>query len=318
MAPIPTEQFEALFHAIPDGVTIQDAEGRLVFANASAAQFIGYDSVAALLEVSPAEFMARFELFDDEGKPLSFDRLPGRLVLRGEPAPDVTVRFRNRATNEERWTRVKATPILDVRGNVKFAVNVFHDVTELKQAEETARNRARQHAAVAALGQAAIEGQSLSSLFDETVRLVAETLQVEVVGILECPQGGGNCRLQASLGWPEEGGREISVVPGDGTLLGQALSSGKAAIVEHWPSEQQLSPVQALIGLDIRSSACILITRRADAPAALLHLLVHTASGTRSARMTYTSCRVPPMSSPMPSSVCKPRRKCGCSASGCG
>ena len=49
------------------------------------------------------------------------------------------VRFRVRATGDERWSIVSATPIRTQDGDVAMAVTVFRDVTEQKRAEETAR-----------------------------------------------------------------------------------------------------------------------------------------------------------------------------------
>jgi signal transduction histidine kinase len=50
------------------------------------------------------------------------------------------LRFRVLATGEERWTTVKATPIFGERGKIRMAVNIFRDVTESKQAEESLRH----------------------------------------------------------------------------------------------------------------------------------------------------------------------------------
>jgi serine phosphatase RsbU (regulator of sigma subunit) len=47
----------------------------------------------------------------------------------------VVVRFRVRATGEERWSAVKATPILDPEGTVTMAINVIEDITDHKRAE---------------------------------------------------------------------------------------------------------------------------------------------------------------------------------------
>ena len=79
--------------------------------------------------------MSRFEVFDEHGRPFPPDNFPGRRALGGENPPDVLVQFRVRATGEERWSVVKATPILDADGEVLMAINVFEDVTEQKESE---------------------------------------------------------------------------------------------------------------------------------------------------------------------------------------
>ena len=49
------------------------------------------------------------------------------------------VRFRLRATGEERWSAVKATPIRDEDGFVTMAINVIEDITTHKRAERAQR-----------------------------------------------------------------------------------------------------------------------------------------------------------------------------------
>jgi signal transduction histidine kinase len=50
----------------------------------------------------------------------------------------MTVRFHDRATGEDRWSVLNATPIKDADGHVTMAVSVFREVTEQKRAEDTA------------------------------------------------------------------------------------------------------------------------------------------------------------------------------------
>jgi serine phosphatase RsbU (regulator of sigma subunit) len=72
---------------------------------------------------------------DEAGNPLPLERLPGRRALAEGEGGEVVVRFRVRATGEERWSAVKATPILDPHGSVTMAINVIEDITDHKRAE---------------------------------------------------------------------------------------------------------------------------------------------------------------------------------------
>ena len=71
----------------------------------------------------------------EDGRPLTFEELPGRRALRGERPPPMTVRYRSRGTAADRWSRIQSTPVLDERGAVRLAINVVEDITELKRAE---------------------------------------------------------------------------------------------------------------------------------------------------------------------------------------
>ena len=64
---------------------------------------------------------------------------PGRRALAGEEEAVDVVRFRLRATGEERWSAVKATPIRDEDGFVTMAINVIEDITTHKRAERAQR-----------------------------------------------------------------------------------------------------------------------------------------------------------------------------------
>jgi PAS domain S-box-containing protein len=61
--------------------------------------------------------------------------------------------------------------------------------------------RARQHAAIAALGERALAGLAPGALMDTAARALAEVLEVEFVQILELQQGGAVLRMSAGSGW---------------------------------------------------------------------------------------------------------------------
>ena len=133
------DQLAAILEGVADGITVVDQSGRMLYANDGAARLCGFASAAALIAAPREEVLARFELLDESGAPLLVERLPTRLALSGETPAAATIRFRVRATGEERWSVVTATPIRSTAGSVAMAVSVFRDVTERKRAEDTAR-----------------------------------------------------------------------------------------------------------------------------------------------------------------------------------
>ena len=133
------DDLTATINALGDPITVQGPDGRLLLANEAAAQSLGFLSASALLEVTPAEIMSRFELLDVDGQPLSVGSLPGRAALAGGDPPEMLVRFRLLATGEERFALVRARPVRDATGAVAFAVNVFRDVTDREAAFEQLR-----------------------------------------------------------------------------------------------------------------------------------------------------------------------------------
>jgi PAS domain S-box-containing protein len=122
-----------------DAVTVQDASGRVVFANAAAASLMGLADAAAVIATPPSELLARWELFDPSDQPLDLATLPGRAVLGGRPAGPIVIKFRDRVTNETRYSRLAAAALPGRPDEPALVVNVFEDVTEQMTAERSTR-----------------------------------------------------------------------------------------------------------------------------------------------------------------------------------
>jgi PAS domain S-box-containing protein len=137
--PILGDYLETILHSVADGITVQDAEGRLVYANDAAAQMTGFASADELLAAPISEVLGKYELMDERKQPLPMSDLPGRLALQGVEGAERSVCFRIIATGEERWSIIRARPVLDASGSVRFAVNSFQDITALKRVEEALR-----------------------------------------------------------------------------------------------------------------------------------------------------------------------------------
>jgi PAS domain S-box-containing protein len=86
--------------------------------------------------------LARFEILDEERRPLPADELPGRKALLGEAAQRV-VCYRILATGEERWSIVRANPIYGPDGEVALSVSVIRDITTSRRAGDRLRFLAR-------------------------------------------------------------------------------------------------------------------------------------------------------------------------------
>ena len=133
------DQLQAILEGVDEGITVQAPDGSLLFANSGAARALGFDSPEELVTAPIADVMRRFEMLDEEGRPFPLERLPGRRALQGERSSGELVRFRVAATGEERWSYVSASPVLDEHGAVRFAINIFQDITERRRIEEGQR-----------------------------------------------------------------------------------------------------------------------------------------------------------------------------------
>ncbi len=137
-AEVSERKLAAILATIPDGVTVQDASGRLLYANDAAARACGLPSTSELLATPPTEIFARFTMEDEHGHPFPVERLPGRLALSGLDPDPTLLRVRSLATGDLAWYLLKASPIRDDSGRAVMAVNVWTDVTEEQQEAEVA------------------------------------------------------------------------------------------------------------------------------------------------------------------------------------
>jgi PAS domain-containing protein len=134
------EQFRLVLDNIADGVVVQDAGAALVYINPAATRLLGFESVEAALTAGTGGLLKDFAaLFDDSGRPLAREQLPGRLALNGEkePAQVVRVQTRGAGVNSWKWAWVKASPIAeDGSEKPEFVVTVFQEITKMKKAEQ--------------------------------------------------------------------------------------------------------------------------------------------------------------------------------------
>jgi GAF domain-containing protein len=158
------DELQAILDGVADAVTAQGRMDHLVFANQAAVESFGFDSLDQLLATPLPEIVERFEFEDEHGREFPLERLPGRMALAGDPAPEPALtRFRLKGSDQPlRWVRVKALPVFDAEGEPVLAINIMEDVTEERDAAEAQRFLAE-------------AGRILSSSldYDETITNVA-------------------------------------------------------------------------------------------------------------------------------------------------
>jgi hypothetical protein len=128
-------QLAAALETLAEAVTVQAADGRLRFANRAALDLLGFPSLDAFLEADPSIRGARFLQYRPDGTVMPPEELPGRRVLDGAPATEQLVRWVDLERGGMRWSRIKATPLVDDQGTLTGAVNVIEDVTADADAE---------------------------------------------------------------------------------------------------------------------------------------------------------------------------------------
>ena len=203
------EQLFLVLQEAGDAITVVDTRGELRYANKAAATAMGFDDAAEAVRLPREELMAHFEILDAEDRPLPEDALPGRRAQREGSAPEALVRFRIRATGEERWSLVRPTLVRDADGKPQFVISAFHDVTALKATERRLTLLAD---AGSILGKAVDYQDSLNELARMVVPDLADWCVVDVVE-------------------PESGLRRVAVAHEDPSLVELAEE-----VQRRWPS----------------------------------------------------------------------------------
>lgn len=123
------DHLKVIFETVAEGIFAQDSSLRCVFANMTAARMAGYKDPEEW--IGGAAIPQHIELLSEDGSPFPMDNLPARKIFSGNLAPgEISIRFRNTQTGEERISSVLTRPVLDSEGKPYLAVSAFRDITE--------------------------------------------------------------------------------------------------------------------------------------------------------------------------------------------
>lgn len=160
---------------------------------------------------------------------------------------------------DERWFIAHFSPYRTIENQVNGVVLTFVDVTALKRAEQDLVRRARQQAAVADLGQFALEDADLQDLRQQVVERVAETLNVELTKIQEFTADGQQLLLTAGVGWRTGLVGSNRVRADRSTQAGYTLYTGAPIIVDDMRQEQRFGGPSLLFDHGVISGLTVVI-----------------------------------------------------------
>ncbi len=127
-------QLETILKNIADGVTVQDLDGKLLYANTVAARSTGFKSPEELINAPIGDFFKKFEITKENGDPIPLEEFPGRRAIAGEKNPQAVFRYLNRNTLETRWSIVRAS-VIKRSGKSLLIINTIQDITDRKLIE---------------------------------------------------------------------------------------------------------------------------------------------------------------------------------------
>lgn len=131
------DKLDIILHSVNEGISLIDEQGRVLFANGTAAFLTGYLSAQELMDNPLETMLDELAIQDESGGSFPREMLPHFRVLRGERSPpEVLVQINSKRSHARRWVLMNAKPLLDEEGRVICSVNIFKDFTERKRVQD--------------------------------------------------------------------------------------------------------------------------------------------------------------------------------------
>ncbi len=127
---------------------------------------------------------------------------------------------------------ITLTTLHDWSGALLGFVGISSDITDRVRSREELETRAEQHAAIASLGQRALAEPLMSTLLGEAVEVVAKTLRVSHVAILEALPEVGAFSVRARVGWELSLGTRIPDASPNGWAGYTLTSTGPVVLAD--------------------------------------------------------------------------------------
>jgi PAS domain S-box-containing protein len=126
-------QMEVLFQSVPDGITVEEAGGKMIFANAKVYEIFGYRRLQGVKNINIKDLYSRFDISDIAGRAVNVAKLSALKLLKSSKVYARTHKFKDKKTGREIWLNIHATG-MGSEGDRSTIVKVYHDVT--RQIEE--------------------------------------------------------------------------------------------------------------------------------------------------------------------------------------
>jgi diguanylate cyclase (GGDEF)-like protein/PAS domain S-box-containing protein len=230
---IAASEYPKLLERVPAIIYVADTggEGRWHYASPQIDQILGY---------SAAEWCANPGLWSERLHPEDRDWVLARENgLNGLKPDDAALEYRMvHRDGRTVWIRDDAVLARAEDGEIRWH-GMLHDITDRKGFEDELERRAAQQAAVALLGEHALEGASTVDLMNEAVNAAGGMLGAEISAVWEFVPEENCLVLRSGIGWPETEVGSLRYPAGEGSQAGYTLLSGAPVVVEDWDAERR-------------------------------------------------------------------------------
>ena len=264
---------ETITDKAADPMLMLDAQGSITFANPAAEQMFGWRREELRGEVLHDKLHHHYP--DGRPYPRSECTIMHALAAQRTLRDHEDLFFRKDGSTVD--VSCSYAPFI-VEGELAGAVLVVRDITDRKRAEEEVEKRTRQQAAVAELGLQASVSDDLQALLEEVVALVARTLEVEYVKIVELLPDGEQMLLRAGVGWREGLVGRATEPAASNSEVGYALRYEAPVVVEDVHAETRFEPSELIRDHGIVSGMTVVIYGQEEEEEPFGVLCAHSAS----------------------------------------
>ena len=132
------EQLEAIIENISDGIYIANKDGEITVMNAEARNLIFCPNNIKFV----GQFTKTTKGFDITGNEIGVEDMPLKRALKGEHVKNQIMVMKR--PDKELITRINASPIYDIKGNLIMALACMHDITDLIEKEKIITEKYKQ------------------------------------------------------------------------------------------------------------------------------------------------------------------------------
>jgi signal transduction histidine kinase/HAMP domain-containing protein len=140
-----------------------------------------------------------------------------------------------------------------------MAENLERETLERERSEASLLNRAHQQTVIAAIGQFALVTSDVSTLLNQAVLLVVQTLSVDYCKVMELLPDEKTLFLRAGSGWRDGCVGQVRVEEGANSQAGFTLLSGEPVVVTDLRTETRFAPTKLLLEHGVSSGVTVII-----------------------------------------------------------
>jgi PAS domain S-box-containing protein len=219
-------ELEAVFAAQDDAVLMYDIEMNVKRVNPAFFSTYGFDPVGLNLK----EIIRRVSCRWLDGLPLLLEEQPTPRALRGEKVSGACFAI-TRPDGTDAVIQTSSGP-MRLENHIAGSVTVWHDITQLKQAEDELRQSEERFRLLSETAGRLLASQDPQGIVDELCREVMTNLDCQAFFNFLVDERAGKLRLNACAGIPEEEVRKIEWLDYGVAVCGCAARDGRRIIAE--------------------------------------------------------------------------------------